>query len=330
MKRYASVRVPVLPFALTRTTKWSDSEGSASRQLWCLIAALLGIYWIAYCCGILNIKPMDITALAAVVILLHCGAMFYTKIRVSDRLARLFRGMMELLLLAFFSGGLSYAAAALGRPLTDDMLDAWDRRLGFDWREWLSVLDAHPWVNVVLATAYHSMIPQIVCAVIVLVTVRSYRVLDTFLMAFGIAASVAVVVSGIMPALSPLVYYGILPSDHPNIVLAVPTEFADHVRALRDGSMRVIDLGGAQGLVTFPSFHTASAVLLMLAFRGVPYVRWPALVLNGLMLLSVPLEGSHYLVDLLAGIVLAVTAWHFAQLTLPRVSRDRTIMPVGP
>jgi hypothetical protein len=160
------------------------------------------------------------------------------------------------------------------------------------------------------------MIPQLGLVLVALATVRAYRTLDAFLLAFGIAASVSVVVSGFLPALSPLVHYGIGPSDHPNITLAVPLEFEQHVQALRAGSMRMIDLSGAQGLVTFPSFHTATSVLLILAFWQVPYVRWPALALNGLLLLSVPIEGSHYLVDLIAGVFVALASWHFARRVL--------------
>jgi membrane-associated phospholipid phosphatase len=118
-----------------------------------------------------------------------------------------------------------------------------------------------------------------------------------------------------MPALSPLAHFAITPADHPNIVLAVPREFEVQALALRDGSMRMIELGEAQGLVTFPSFHTVVAVLLLLGFRHVPYLRWVGLVLNVLMLVSIPIEGSHYLVDLIAGIGVAWLAWGLARVT---------------
>jgi len=255
----------------------------------------------------------SVLAIAVVAIALG-GSRFYTVRRPDERIARLFRAAAELFLLSFLCGALSYLAAALNRPLWDDVLDAWDIGLGFHWREWLEVLNAYPRVHILLAIAYHSMLPQLMLAIIALVTVKSYRALDTFLAAFGLAATVTVIVSGIMPAVSPLVHYGILPSDYPNITLAVPKEFADHVQALRDGSMRMIHLSGGQGLVTFPSFHTASGVLLALAFWQVPFVRWFGLVLNGLLLLSVPIEGSHYLVDVIAGAAVAFASWLLARL----------------
>jgi membrane-associated phospholipid phosphatase len=154
-----------------------------------------------------------------------------------------------------------------------------------------------------------------VLVIVALVTVRDYRRLDVLLLAFGFAAAVTVVIAGFMPALSPLAHFAITPADHPNIVLAVPREFETQALALRDGSMRMIELGEAQGLVTFPSFHTVVAVLLLLGFLHVPYLRWVGFVLNGLMLISIPVEGSHYLVDLIAGVGVAWLAWGLARVT---------------
>jgi len=76
-------------------------------------------------------------------------------------------------------------------------------------------------------------------------------------------------------------------------------------------------------LVTFPSFHTATAMLLLLAFRGVPYMRWVSLALNGLMLIAIPIEGSHYLVDVIAGIAVALLAWAAAAAAVNAVTSRR-------
>ena len=62
-----------------------------------------------------------------------------------------------------------------------------------------------------------------------------------------------------------------------------------------------------KGLVTFPSFHAALALLLVYAslpLRGVVVVSY---VINMLMLVSTPANGGHYLVDVLSGLAIA---WH--------------------
>ncbi|MPR08139.1 phosphatase PAP2 family protein [Microvirga sp. M8] len=280
-----------------------------SLFLWSIISSLFCAYFVMAVLGLVRINPSDLVlAVLASAVGLSLWA-FYTFNRPDERIARLSRGMVELFLLSFLCGSLSYLAAALNRPLWDEVFDMWDKALGFHWKDWLLVLNSHPRVHLVLAAAYHSMIPQFIGVVVALVTARAFKTLDTFLIAFGIAATATVSISAMMPALSPLVYYNIVPSDYPNIVLAVPLEFASQVTALRDGSMRLVDLSGAQGLVTFPSFHTASGVLLFLAFWQVPYLRWIFAALNVVLITSVTLEGSHFLVDVLAGTAVALVSW---------------------
>jgi membrane-associated phospholipid phosphatase len=248
---------------------------------------------------------------------------FYTFFRPDERIARLFRAGAELFLLSFLCGSLSYSGTSLGRPLWDAAFLAWDQALGFDWRYWLTFLDGHPKLNLLLALAYHSMWPQLAMVLVALVTIRDFRRLDVLLLAFGFAAIVTVVIAAYMPALSPLAYLQITAADHPHIELAVPREFEMQALALRSGAMHVIELGNAQGLVTFPSFHTATAVLLLLGFRSVPYVRWLSVVVNALMLVSIPIEGSHYLVDVIAGAAVAWAAWAVAAAVVDAGARAR-------
>jgi hypothetical protein len=50
------------------------------------------------------------------------------------------------------------------------------------------------------------------------------------------------------------------------------------------------------------------AVVFAWALRAAPYVRWAGLLANATMLAFTPLHGSHYLVDVLAGVALALVA----------------------
>jgi hypothetical protein len=294
----------------------TSPPAGAAVPIWCFIAVAAIAAAAANAAAGIGFQLKQI----AYVVLIVLGALglsaFYTVVRPDDRVARLFRAAIELFLLSFLCGSLSYAATSLNRPLWDEVFVAWDAAIGFDWRHWLGVLNGYPKINLVLALAYHSMWPQLAVVIAALVTVRAYRRLDVLLLAFGFAAVVTIVVAGFMPALSPLAHFAITPADHPNIVLAVPREFEAQALALRDGSMRIIELGEAHGLVTFPSFHTVVAVLLLLGFRTVPYLRWASLVPNVLMLIAIPIQGSHYLVDLIAGVAVALLAWAMARATV--------------
>jgi hypothetical protein len=65
---------------------------------------------------------------------------------------------------------------------------------------------------------------------------------------------------------------------------------------------------GLVGIVTFPSFHAAAAVLYLWALWCVWWMRPLALLANGAMLLATPIGGGHYFVDVFAGMAVAVLA----------------------
>jgi membrane-associated phospholipid phosphatase len=63
-----------------------------------------------------------------------------------------------------------------------------------------------------------------------------------------------------------------------------------------------------EGLISFPSFHTANAILFIWALWPLRLLRPVILVVNVLLIASTPLAGAHYLVDLIGGAVVAVGA----------------------
>src|SRR5262249_14325691 len=84
---------------------------------------------------------------------------------------------------------------------------------------------------------------------------------------------------------------------------------------LRAGTLRTLDLEHFGGAVTFPSFHAAAAILYAWALWPLRWVRPFSLAVNGLMLVATPIGGGHYLVDVLAGVMVAagsISAARFA------------------
>jgi membrane-associated phospholipid phosphatase len=77
---------------------------------------------------------------------------------------------------------------------------------------------------------------------------------------------------------------------------------------VREGALRALDSGTLGGIITFPSFHAAAAVLYLWAFWSVWWMRPIALITNVGMLLATPIGGGHYFVDVLAGVGVAVLA----------------------
>ena len=56
------------------------------------------------------------------------------------------------------------------------------------------------------------------------------------------------------------------------------------------------------------AFHTVLAVLSALALRFVPYLRWGVALLSALIIISTITTGWHYLVDILAGFLIAAVS----------------------
>jgi membrane-associated phospholipid phosphatase len=88
-----------------------------------------------------------------------------------------------------------------------------------------------------------------------------------------------------------------------------PVDDFDHVRhllLLREGKLRVPEIGQLTGIVTFPSFHAAAAMLYLWALWAISWMRAIAVICNVLLLLSTPIDGGHYFIDVVAGVCLAI------------------------
>ena len=76
----------------------------------------------------------------------------------------------------------------------------------------------------------------------------------------------------------------------------------------RAGVLVISNLLNLGGIVTFPSFHAASAVLYTWALWPLRWSRPLVVLVNGVMLAATPLNGGHYFIDVIAGVAIAVSA----------------------
>ena len=192
---------------------------------------------------------------------------------------------------------LSYLAVATDLPLVDRAFDAIDKSLGLDWVAWAQWIQTHPRLQLLLFIAYGSLPFQaLVCYIYNVHTRASWRNSEIWWITL-ISALVTIAGSAAFPASNPYVYYG----------LDTGKDFLDfqHFLRLRAGTMHVIGLTDAQGLIQLPSFHTVLAIMLTYNLRHNRWLFSIALLLNTVLILSCPTEGSHYFIDLFAGAVVA-------------------------
>jgi membrane-associated phospholipid phosphatase len=100
-------------------------------------------------------------------------------------------------------------------------------------------------------------------------------------------------------------YLHLTQADYPAIIPVAQETHLPIFHGLRDGTFRALTAMTAEGIITFPSFHAALAVIFAVALWPVPILlRWIGLALNILMIASTPIDGGHYFIDVIAGIAI--------------------------
>ncbi len=211
----------------------------------------------------------------------------------------LFDSLAQLCFLPSAGGVLSYLVLSTGLPFIDQHLSRFDYLLGFDWPRYVTWVQGHPVLDIALRLIYTSWAFEWILVPLILAYRHEERVRELCAATF-ISVCATLLISMLYPAISAYPFY--TPSN-PGIVaeIGVPDLFA-----LRDGSLRTIDLGTMDGLVSIPSFHAVGAFLFIHAFRGYRILFPVSFVLNSAILVSTLSAGGHYLVDVLAAAVLAL------------------------
>jgi len=275
--------------------------------IWAMIAFVAACMPIATAMSHFRIAPETYIAPVGVCLILKLGARYYRAWRDDHNLASALEGAAQLIAFAAVGAPLSYMAASCALPLQDAAMAHWDRALGFDWEGFLAFMHRSPGIFTSMHLIYPSLTPQIVAGVLLLGFTARLAWLRIYMLAFIFAALITIAVSAFLPAEGPWLYYGI--SDPASAMPLSHTSWPVFF-GLRDGSFRLFMGIGSEGIITFPSLHAALAVILVAAFWPVPIARWVAVAINSLMLVATPIDGSHYFVDIVAGIVIA--AFSFA------------------
>lgn len=207
----------------------------------------------------------------------------------------------------------SYPIAALTTGFADAGLQRVDELLQFDWLAWYRLVAAHRTLQLLGIAAYQSIFLTPALLLGWFAATGQRREAHRFLAAFGIAAVLTLAIYSQMPAVGPFSYLWRGPIPYmPVSELWQP----DLIPALRAHGVTVIDVGQLRGLVSAPSFHAASATLYIAAARRCGPLRWWLTGLPAAMLLATPVEGTHYLIDLILGAGVALVAWCFATLLI--------------
>jgi membrane-associated phospholipid phosphatase len=284
-------------------------DGARDDASWALIAFAVLAFLALQAAAPFRIDAGGLLAPAAVLLLLHGASIAARHAPRPHPLALALPLFRQVVAFSCIAAALSYQVAAHGGALWDRAFRTWDLALGFDASAFFAFLEHRPLLAALNEAMYHSLIPQLIAALLALAWCgKSYemRVLMFASIASGLAA---VLLSAAFPAMGNL--YD--PADYPNLGSSAAWLHRDDIAGLRDGTLRALDLGSMQGIVTFPSYHAALTTIYIAAFRKVPVLRWLGGGWALLTLISTPAGGGHYLVDVVAGVALALVALRAAR-----------------
>lgn len=193
------------------------------------------------------------------------------------------------------TAGLGYADAFLARL---------DRLLALDWLAYFEALRSQPAVLEVLQASYTSLPHLSVVAFLVICCTGDQRRPRFFLEALFLAAVICISIGMFLPAQGTVMHHLEPGFEFRNFASAPGRWFVEPLAEVRSGAPILFDIHHLPGLVTFPSFHTTAALILIASFwRSALFL--PALFYGVTVIAATPIYGGHYLVDLLGGAAVA-------------------------
>jgi len=282
----------------------TDILRTGSRLVWMLIAAMAAATAVLFLATGLSITYQVFPTVPAAVIVCGALALFYRFLRPDPAIFYAAELIAQILLISVLGGLLTYGAAALGFPYRDAELLAADRWLDFDVQWYLGFLESRPGLARLSLIAYVTMGWQAMIVFFVLLLTRRIERLQDFAMSLVVSMVITSATFALFPAVGWDVYLGIDHAEFPHVSFIM--HYVPYLEAVRSGALRAIPVDAMHGIVSFPSYHAAVAVIGVWALWPVRLIRWPVLLLNVLMIASTPIQGTHYFIDVVGG--LAVSA----------------------
>jgi len=194
-------------------------------------------------------------------------------------------------------------------PLQDQSFYNMDLALGYDHKILIQYMIDHDFIRNILSHMYDSL--KIICFSIgfgllfsLSITIY-YRYAAYFLISFLIGA---------------LIYYFFPSTDIASIIpspIFSPSAYVAIQQFDLVHNYKVITLF-AIALISMPSFHTIWAMAVSFVFWKHKIMRYIAMLYTTVVIISALMLGAHFLVDILAGLVVSVCVWCFVIWLFPR------------
>jgi hypothetical protein len=288
-------------------------KSHAAAWLVCLLSTLAAV--VLFRATDTGVYAAPLTAMVCVILVLGSLHVLYTWIRPDPYIGPVAGGLAVVCWGGLVAGMSALAGLRAGAPLIDTTLAHVDAMLGIDVPAGIAWISSHFAVAVLLDIAYISTVPLVFVAVVGLGWSGHYGRMWELGFSFAGSAAVIVLVAAMMPAIGTFTHYRISADTIGGLPPGAGRYFVPIFDAFRSGAVDTVDIRQMSGVVEFPSFHAAMAIMLAYSVRGMRWVSWPAWIWCGVTLVSTIPIGGHYFVDLPGGaLVWAAFAAGFARL----------------
>jgi membrane-associated phospholipid phosphatase len=298
------------PTGLRETVDAAPAEGAWPRWAWHLLIAVGAADWVWLAVTPLSLDAASWWTIAALTAMACAANLVLQRTPTSPKIRVFVTGLSFVLLAWPALRLLNHLTMSTALPLADARLAAWDALIGFDWLGYVLWVDRYPLVLQVMEATYTGLTFYSLITFLVLLVAFGASQARDFVLIFFVTGVVVSVMGLFFPAMGAIVFYAPDPAQFQTITSALGTYHLHAIDQLRTNAAHVLSLDNLPGLVTFPSFHTAMGVIGIYCCRArLPFFLL-SLAVNGTMIASTPVLGSHYVVDVFAGAAVALLiAW---------------------
>lgn len=203
---------------------------------------------------------------------------------------------------------ISYFGLTIAGPRIDNFLASIDRLAGVYWPALIAFAARYPAVNNILLYVYQLSVWQTVVVIAALGRKDRVGTVEQLCLALVLCGIVTIGVWIMFPSFGAITVYGLPAGIAGKLPLSLDQNYAHELLRLWTDGPGLISPLTVKGLVGFPSFHTAQAVIVVWYARRIGVLFYPFLAFNVLTILSTPIQGGHHVIDVAGGFAVAALA----------------------
>lgn len=279
-----------------------------------LIVFLINIIWIKFSSFTIYYSLNDLGIYILFILAFYVPYLFYKKFRPDPKIMLVLQSGCWLLSFTGAAVVLSYLAYSTNRPLITETLANIDSYLGVSPPDIVMWFWSYRWLNILSIIFYFSFLYQKPFILLYFSLREDVKHLQRFIMQYMFTVLLTICIGAYFPAEGTYAWYHFEP---------YASQWGD-LQRLYEVRQNILNLRGLNGIIEFPSLHTALGVIYIYAFRDERKIIFiPIVILNILLFFSCISTGGHFLIDVLAGIAVAVIAIGMEKFLFKEIRNSR-------